>query len=119
VSGITGAYCSAGQIEDMQISIEGIFNQVSLLKSRVDQLERDNERLEAVISGSMSLTAERAAKLSEVVRTKGFLSRGEVMRIFECHHKVALEAMQKATEMFDDLYVTKSAKNQWVLAVKE
>jgi hypothetical protein len=119
MSGATAVYCGQGEMEEMQLSVDGLQAVVAKLMVRIETTERRTQYLEQVISGGVTKSAERAVTLNEAVRQKGHLKRGDVRKILNCHTMTAQRAMEEAVEMFPDLYLVKSdAKKQWVLAVR-
>lgn len=119
MSGTVGAFCDPELFEELQLTVDGLQSIVTNLIIRLEAAEKRADCLEQLISGGITKSAERATTLNEVVRKKGHVKRGEVVKILECHTMTAQRAMVEATRMFDDLYLVKSdAKKQWVLAVK-
>lgn len=114
---VTGALCSSEQFEEMQIIVEGLQAVLCKVLDRLENVENQLEQMNALVTGGATKSAERAVRLNEAVRQKGFLTRPEASKILNCCHTETLRAMKTAADIFDDLHVIKNHSKRWVLAV--
>lgn len=107
------------KIEDIEFEIECLNTLVGKLIERIEKVEADQKTATQLITGGTTKAAERAIILNEAVRQKGYLQRGEVIKLIKCCHSEALRAMNETASMFDDVFVVKNSRKRWVLAVRE
>lgn len=117
MAGEVAAFCSFEEMEDIQMTVEGLQVVVSKLLIRLETTETELQNVKKIVSGGTTKATERALTLNDAVRQKGFLKKTEARSLLKCHHSEALRAMQEAADMFQDLHVTKNTSNHWVLAV--
>ena len=102
--------------EDIEDTFEMVASDSAEDRKRITLLECKIETLIELLNGDLNETTKRAMALKDIVTERGIITRREAQNALgNCHHNVAIRAMEKAAAMYGYVH-TKNRSGKWILS---